>query len=575
MSNPSWRALLTLTLLALAPVARAGVTFGGDLGLSLTRIDQFAANSRSGSTSFWFSGGLHLDASFFTPGTLDLGASASYIGYRAAGGSASDAFNYQLRLGALARTPLSLSASAGRSTVNFTAGDDNSRVGTTRTDSYAASAVLVTAAYPILTGTVRHTVTDNRFAGSPDIASEVTAVYAEAAQSLESLNYTLSYDTNWSAGDYAETNYRNHLAGLRAQAQLANNVTAQVTATYDVRLPTLASPLNPRLDNQSMSIWSQWALSSATSGGAGYGYFNSLFEAPGSPTRQAITHAVNAYGSRQLNRDFGLDLTAAASGSQSRNGTSEVSATGEQAGAGLRWSRQLAQVAAQANVGATLGLYQPSGAPNTSAWGVYASTSASRPLATWHGNVGLSGSYDENTGASAGNRSRLFATMGANGNPFGWSFTSLLTAGLSRTSSPSFGANRQANVRLDAQGSRGGFNLGLNAGITDDLAEVLAPGAPPATLVPVEFNTQTRYVTATATVPTVSRLFLSLVGRYLTISAPGRENQWEAGLSLNASYYVGAFQFTLYDQVTTGGSDGTSTGTQNLIFFSVTRSFGF
>jgi hypothetical protein len=227
-------------------------------------------------------------------------------------------------------------------------------------------------------------------------------------------------------------------------------------------------------------------------------------------------------------------------------------------------------------VGANLGLYQPSVGSDTSAWGLFASTNASRSLASWQCSAGLSGSYDENTGATGGDRTRLFASLGANGNPFGWSVNSLLTAGVSRSSSTSFGKNRQANMRLDAQGNRGGFNLGLTAGITDDLAEVLAQGAPPASpLVPVEFNTQVRYVTATATVPTVARLFLSLVGRYLTVSSPGRDNQWETGGSINASYYVGAFQFTLYDQVTTGGSSQGATGTQNLIFFSATRSFGF
>jgi hypothetical protein len=575
MRTTTWRALLGLAFLTASQPALAGVSFGGDLGVSFNRSDQSGGNASSSTTSWWFSGGLHLDASLFTPGTLDLGASASYLGYRTVGGSASDGLNYQLRIGALARTPLSLSASANRSTVDFTSDSNSGRVGSTRTDSYSASAVLATVSYPILTANLRNTTTLTRFSGTPDVNTEVTSVYAEASQSIEALNYSLTYDTNWSSGDYAETNYQNHVAGIRAQAQLATNVTAQVMATYDIRLPTLVNSLNPRYDNQSLSTWVQWTASPGTSGGGGYSYSSGLFDAPGSPLRQSISHSVSAYGSHQLSPAYTVDLNASGSATQSRNGATEQSATGEQAGAGLRWSRQLARFMAQANVNGSLGLYQPSGAPNTRAWGIGAGASLSRPLDSWYGNAGLSGAYDENTGASAGDRTRLLASLGASGSPLGWSFTSLLTGGFSRSNSPSFGKNVQTHLRLDAQANRSGFNLGLNAGITDDLAEVLVPGAPPATLlVPVEFNTQSRYVTGTATVPTFPRLFLTLVGRYLSVSAPGRTDQWESGLSVAASYYVGAFNFSLYDQVTVSGNDSGSTGTQNLLFLSVTRSFG-
>lgn len=575
MSRSHLRILLGLALLAAAPRVRADVRFGGDLGASLIRSDQWGADTHVTNTLGWFSGSLHLDASLFTRGTLDLGGSASYYGYRAVGGAASDALNYQLRIGALAQTPVKLSAQASRNTIDFTNDTNGGRVGTTRVDSIAGSVMLVTADLPFLTASMRNSASTNRSPGAAATKTDITSLNAEASQSLDSLNYTLSYATNWSSGDYAETNYQDHGASLRAQAQLATNVTAQVMATYNLRQPTLISPLNPRMDGQTLSTWVQWAASNETAGGGGYSYSNSLFDAPGSALRQAISHSVNAYGSRRLNDNLSVDLTASGAASQLRAGTTQQDATGEQVGAGVRWNRQLAQYTAQAALSANLGLYQPDQGASTQAWGVGASVGASRPLDTWYGSASLSGSYDDNTGATAGRRTRLLGMFSASGNPIGWSFTSMLTGGYSHSESPSFGKTNQANARLDAQASRNGFNVGLTASITDDLSEVLVPGAPPASLlVPVSFNSQSRFVIGTATVPTVPRLFISMTGRYLSLSTPGRPDTWESGLSLSASYYLGAFQFSLYDQVTIGGTNGLSTGTQNLLFLSMSRTFG-
>jgi hypothetical protein len=196
-------------------------------------------------------------------------------------------------------------------------------------------------------------------------------------------------------------------------------------------------------------------------------------------------------------------------------------------------------------------------------------------VATWFWGVSLGASRDENTGASRGARTRVQATIDGTGVPLGWSFRGLLSSGYSRTESPLFGSNRSLIARFDGQANRSGFNLGLNAGITDDLAEVLTPGAPPTSgLIPRDFNSQSRYATATFTVPVVSQLSLGLVGRHVSVTSPGRGTQWENGLSISAGYAVGAFNFSLYDQVTTGGSSSGAAGTQNLLFFSVTRSFG-
>lgn len=575
MRTSTLRVLLGLALLLAARPTLAGVSYGGNLGLSLSRSDQWGANDRSGNTLWWFSGGLHLDASFFTRGTLDIGAAASYLGYRAVGGSASDALNYTLQLSALARTPVNLSASAGRTTVDFTSDRNSGRVGSTVADSLGGTAILNVASYPFLAANVRNSSTTNRSVGAPEVRTNVTTLAAEASQSLQSLNYTLSYGTGWSSGDYAETNYQDHGAGLRAQAQLAYNVTTQVTATYNLREPTLTSPLNPRLDNQTLSTWLQWAASSDTSGGGGYSYANSLFEAPGSPLRQSISHSLNAYGSHRLSEEYAFDLSAGAAAAQTRLGATEEQGTGEQVGGGVRWGRQLAQYAALATLSANLGLYQPAGAPSATTWGVGASFNASRPLDTWYGSAGLSGSRDENSGASAGSRTRLYGVLSASGSPLGWSLTSLLSGGFSRSESPAFGKTDQSNVRLEVQANRGGYNLGLNAGLTDDLSELLVLGGPPASpLIPVDFNTQTRFAVATATVPAVPRLFLTFVGRHVSISAPGRSDQWETGFSVTAAYHLGAFSLSLHDQVTIAGSSSGSSGTQNVLFLSLSRSFG-
>jgi hypothetical protein len=568
------RLLAGLALLALARPAPADVRWGGDLGLSMNRRDEWGAGRHLGATSWWFAGALRLDASFFTPGTLDLGASASYLGYRAVGGNASDGLNYQLRVGALARSPISLAASAGRSTVDFTADTSGSRVGTTRVDSVSGGATWHASDTPYLSTAVRHTATVNRPAGGVAVRSDTTSLDAEASQSLEALNYSIAYGTGWSSGDYAETNYRNHRASIRAQAELATNVTTQVMATYDLRLPTLVSPLNPRLDSQTLSSWLQWSAAGA-SGGGGYSYASALFEAPGEPLRQFVSHAVSGYGSMPLGRGLSLDLNAGGSATLTRVDTTQARATGEQAGVGLRWAGQLGEYAAQSALSGSGGLFQPSEGPGSSAWGIAAGASASRPLGTWYGSLGLSGAFDRNTGASAGDRTRLLASLGTSGTPRGWTLSSMLTGSYSRARSPSFGAARQVNTRLDLQAGRSGYNLGLNLGSTDDLSELLVPGGVPAgALVPLQFNTRSRFAMASATVPTFQQLYLSFLARYVTVASPGRPDQWESGFSVSAGYAIGAFQLTLYDQVSTGGSGVASSGTQNLVFLSISRSFG-
>lgn len=575
MRRSTWQLLLGLALLGAAHPAHAGFGWGGSIGLSLQQNNQWGNGTRVESTVFWFTGGLHLDASFFTPGTLTLGGSANYLGYRASGGSGSDGLNYELHVSALGRTPVRLDASVMRSTTDFTASPNHTQVGTTRVDGVSGGVQVLVADFPIVNATISNVAVSNRSIGSAPVKSETTSLFATAAQSVDWLNYSLQYDTHWTSGDYAETNYQSHNASIRSQFQLESNVSAQAAASYYLRLPTLDSPLDPRMDFQTVSALVQWGPSASVSGGAGYSYTDSLFEAPGSPLRQAISHGVSAYGSRQLNNDLALDLNLSGSSSQARLGTVETRATSESVGSGIRWNRQLTGYAAQATLNGNLGLYQPEVGPNASAWSVSTSGTLWRPIGTWTTSATAAASYDENSGASAGHQLRLYGALSAMGTPFGWYLTSLLTGGYTRTETTAFGGTRNLNVRLDVQANHSGYNLGLNAGVTDDLAEVLIPGAPPAgALIPVDFNTRSRYAMATATIPTFSNLYLSLAGRYVAVTSPGRETNWEAGLSLSASYYLGAFQFSLYDQVSTGGATSTGIGTQNLVFFSASRSFG-
>jgi hypothetical protein len=224
---------------------------------------------------------------------------------------------------------------------------------------------------------------------------------------------------------------------------------------------------------------------------------------------------------------------------------------------------------------AGIGAYQPHGAANTTAWNAGVGGGISRSVSTWLLAGSLNGSYDSNTGASAGTRRRFLGVATASGDPYGWSLVNMLNLGFAVTDSPSFGSRRVIDARLSTQARRAGYTLQLNAGLTDDLSEALAPGSPPVgSVAPVDFNTQSRFVILSATMPTGGPLALSLTGRYVSFTSPGRGTQWESGAVLTASYAIGAFQLSLYDQLTQGGSATTSTGTQNLLFLSIARSFG-
>jgi hypothetical protein len=568
-------ALLGLALLAATPSVRAEITWGGNLGVSLTQNNSWTGTASSSDTIGWFAGSLHLDASFFAPGALSLGAWADYRGYRASGGAASDGFNYGARLSALAQTPVRLDASVMRSTVDFTSDSSKVRTGTTRVDAASASVSLVDPDYPYLSAAVRSSNLSNRVAGAAAVQSDSTALNMEVGQGVDSANYRLSYESSWANGDYAESNYGSHLVNFRTAATLAANFLARVDATYYLRLPTLVSTFNPRIDTQSVSSWLQWGGTAEASGGGGYNYSSSLFDVPGEPVRESIAHTLSAYGSRQLTPEVAVDLNAGASATQTRANALEQSATGEQLSATVRWARPEQGYRANSYLSGGVGALQPAGGPDSVAWSIGTGAGIAFPVSTWWVNTGLNLSYDANTNASAGHRARVMGTATAAGMPLGWDFNSQLNLGYVTSDSPAFGARRSLDASLLAIARRAGFTYQLNGGVTDSLAEVLVPGSAPAvTLAPADYNTQSRYAILSATIPTIRNLSLSVIGRYLSFTSPGRGTQWETGATLSVAYAIGAFQLTLYDTITTGGSQSTSTGTQNLLFLSLSRSFG-
>jgi hypothetical protein len=568
--------LLGLLGLGLARPTPAEVWYGGQLGFSFDQRNQWYPGADSSFRSYWFTGGAYLGASFFSPGTLSLSGSADYRGYRAVGGSSSDGLNYGLRLNALERTPVHLAASINRETVDFASDSSRTRTGTTRQESVAGSAALVFDGLPSLSATAWNTTFSNQAVGSPAVKSDTTGMNMEAAQTVDWANYRLNYNTAWSSGDYAETNYQNHFFAFRTLAHPSTDVTASVDANYFLRLPTLSSALNPRIDTQTLTTWLQvGGPLGTTTGGGGYSYSSSLFEVPGEQPRESIAHSLNAYADRQLNAEWAVNVDAGASASETRASGLDQRATGEQVSATFRWARQVDRLALNGTVGAGLGAIQLASGPDPVAWNVNASGGVSRPVSTWLVSSYLIASYDSNTGAAAGRRLRLLGNATANGSPFGWTLDSLLNLGYAFTDSPTFGSKRTVNSRLTVQARRGGLLLSLDAGLTDDLSDVLVPVSGPSLgTAPGTYNTQSRYVLATATIPTFQSLFLSLTARHLEFTSPGRPTQWESGGTLTASYVIGAIQFSLLDSVTTGGGGAGNTGTQNLLFFSVTRSFG-
>jgi hypothetical protein len=574
---PALRGTALLALLVLAGPARAaGFSWGADLGFTYNQLGNWGADGKySASSAYSLMGGLALNYSPFAPGLLDLGASAAYLGTRTDYGSASDGFIYNLRLSALRNTPVSVGASAFRSNTDFTAGRDYNQVGNVRVDGLTANALVNFADYPILQANWLNTVTRTTPIGAAPISSDTTSVGASASQSVDSLNYTLTYQTGWGSGDYAETNYRNHNAQLYAFSQLATNVSFQASANYSLRLPTVESAINPRIDNQNFSSIFQWLTPEGASTSIAYSYADGLFEAPGSPIRQATSHAAAVSTARPWTKELFYDLGATATASLNRAGAADEQATGELLNGGLHFSRIKPDSSLVATLTGTLGGYQQTGGADATAWGLGASFNFSRPIDTWGLSAGLSAAHNQNAGAASGRQDFLSGLASASGSPFGWYFSSMLTAGYSYSTSPTFGTAHRTFTRLEAHADRGGYDFAFDAAINDDLSQILVPGtAPTAGLVPVDFNTKNQYATLVATVPAIGRLSMSFMGRTLRVSSPGRPTTWEAGLSVSANYSLGAFRLSLYDMLTTGGSVGYASSTQNAVFFAVSRHFG-
>jgi hypothetical protein len=571
------RGTALLLLLALAGPARAGsFSWGADLGFVWNQQSSWAPDGKYfGTSNYSLLAGAALHYVPFVPGLLEVGLSAGYMGARSDYGVASDGLNYSLRVAALRNTPLSLGYTAFRSTTDFTASRDVSQTGSVKVEGMAANAMLALTDYPILQANWLNSKSTSRPLGSAPVSTDTTNVGAGITQSNDSLNYTLGYQTSWASGDYAETNYDNHAAQLYAFTQLATNVSLQAAAYYNLRLPTLVSPLDPRLDNQGFSSAFQWGTPGTDSNSVSYSYNDGLFDAPGSPIRQATSHAVSFGTTRPWNKEFFYDLGASGSATLNRAGTSEVSATSEEVNGGLHYSRTREDASLLAALTGGFGAYQSDAGVTGRSWSLGASFNYSRPVESWNISAGLNGYHGVDSGASQGTNDYLAAVASASGSPFGWTFSSALTGGYSHTNSSVFGATSRASARLEVRANRAGYDLTLDAAINNDLSQVLVLGsAPAAGLVPVEFNSKNQYATLTVLVPAVGNLYMSFMGRTRQISAPGRPTLWEAGASASVNYNLGAFRFSLYDLLTTGGSVGYAASTQNLLFFSVSRHFG-
>ncbi len=588
MTSRTLRTALALALAAAASSARAGLTASGDAGLSFDRFDAWSSGGHQGTSSWFFNGDLTLDAALFDPGDLDVTGTGSYQGYRTAlGGPASDGFNYQLSATALANTPFDLGASVARQTIDFTSSQSAGQTGSSRVDVVAANAGVHEAGLPAVEARFQNQEIVNRSLGLAPARTNLSILDAHAGQAVDGLNYSIDYQTDWSGGDYAETNFRNHLVTIQTGIQLDPTLQAVGAVGYYLRQPTLESPFDPRIENASTSATLLWAPSTTTNASLAYVYSDVLFQTPGSPYRQSIAQTLALNVVEQLADGWAYNLGATGADGIDRLGTTSGSSSSESLGGGLTWNRTLSGTAYTAMVSGAAGLYQPEGGASASAGGASGSYStsasfgASRPLGTWNGTATLNVTYGNDIYASAGSQLLYGLSLGANGYPLGWIFNGILNSSIARLQSPVFGTTENRNLVLNANALRNGWALSVNGGYTDNIASVLVPAAATgtgtgtaATVIPSVFNTETSFAMLAVTAPVVASVSLTANGRYIQTASPGQPTTWERDLGLAVGYTYGAFNLSLYDQLTNGGVAGGAGGNVNLLMVSVSRSFG-
>ncbi|HET9597308.1 MAG TPA: hypothetical protein VFP65_17090 [Anaeromyxobacteraceae bacterium] len=574
----------TLAVSAVAAVLAAhaahAVDVTGAIGAGYSRGD-VKTSLDSTSTPAWDAlGSLNVSGTPFNPDLLSFQGSGSYQTrhdlYTGAS-SRSQGFGFQLSAGALTASSFPMSFGASRGVTDFTSDLASQRTGSTLTTGYAGTLLYQTEGRPTLTFGASHTDNVNSSFGQPDREDVTTIVRVGARQTLQSLAYALNYDTGWSAGTFADTNYRTHNFRGEASAALSRDVDIRFNDTYTLRDPRVTATSNPRLESHSIGSGMGFGLSGEVTSRVDYSYTRALIQGGDAADQDSLNHGLS-YTASWRTTDA-LTLIGGLTGSladERIGGSPPVRSTAEAVTFGATWMLgSPTALRTQLDGNASVGLSQPRGAPSQGAYGAGGGITFGMGLWGWNGSIGYHGSYSD--GITAGSL-RGFShglTLNADGTPWrSGSLHATVTAQSSRRDDVVIGTVMDRNVSAQVRTSWSTLSWELNAGLAEGLTAALRnPAFADGLLISPGYDAHTRFAGLTMAWAAARRLSVSGTLRGLDSASPGRPDSYELGASLAVGYFIGEFQVQLQDQISEGGANG-SWQRANLFMARILRSFG-
>ena len=574
------RALPALAALLFATQARA-VDVTGSIGGGYVRTDSWS-DLHADTTTWDWEADLAIAGSPFRPGLLQYLARVDYRAIRTAYGqlgSRSDAWGAQLQCSMLNGSALPISLSFARLWTDFSSDADANRTGSTVIDTYGATAVLHVRRLPTLRLNLQRTDFENKSLGGATASGDSTNLTAGLAQATSNHTYQIDYSTGWNNGTYAESNYRSHFLNAQMTAQPSDDVRVRLNERYYLRDPQNDAPTNPRYDDNAFGAGVQWRPGQRLTSSYDYSYRRLLVESTEAPTIEELTHNLAASTYFRWKPTLSVFGNLGFLYSLERNGGHEAEAVAESIGGGTLWQRKSGRNAYNAGGGGNVMVIEPMAGDTSLGWGANGSVGWTHTRQRVRTTATYVLTFSDNPLAFGGYALEQRVQATADGvfvlrtRPVAWQ--ALFVAAGGRRESDISGTSLYRTLMAQGRLLWSRYTADLTAGESDGLSAALAePGITDGFLLPADYNTHSRYVTASATETLDGgHLTLMQLARTLNSESPGRPDQWEHSLVMTASYWLGLVTLSLEDRIAIGGTGDTSQ-TVNIVFLRAMRTFG-
>ncbi len=569
-------AVLVASAAAIVPAAARGQSLraGGALGAGYNRSDSGMSAFESTTSAWDFAGQLSLAGSPIASDLLWLDASGAYQRVNTTTEiSQGDARNwsYQVNATALQATPLSITASAGQAWTRNTV-TAGSVPGDTFGQTQSAAASLGVQGAPRLTGSYTHTLSTTYRPGQPDVDLDFTNVGAGLADAGDKVRYALDYRSAWSGGSLVQTNFRNHLVNLVTSAQPDPDVQVQVGETYFVRVPTIESPLNPRVDTNNFNASVNLYPSEKLGGTFTYTYGHALTSAESVETQETQAHGVNGMANYRFDEawlgQFGV--TAAhtlvrANGSEDAFDSQSLLAIGT-------WRRPLdGRTSVYSRVLGNVGVIEPESGPAQTSFGASGDVGISGVVGQVNGAVSYGALVQKNGASLQGSNFEQRALVDASTQLGLVLVRGSLQGTLARRDDALLGSTASRSLILNGDLSYKHFSAMISGNLQDGLSSASGLSGVDGIILPASYDTHSRFAAVRLSYA-VQTFDLSLGWQWNRIRTPGTPWQSDNSVSLGAGYRVGLFTILLEDRYWVFDS-GYSQSRVNTVFVRAVRSF--